>query len=156
MLDRLYLAAGGGAVPLAAVATLALEPAPSTLRRFDAGPSAIVTAYTVSGANTDRITEVASAVAGSGASAVTLINTMLGMQIDPVTRRPSLGNGGGGLSGPPIHAIAVPSTKKAELRPLKAHSARRVGDAPAPALWNTTLPEKGPLSHGPKGLEPLD
>jgi dihydroorotate dehydrogenase (NAD+) catalytic subunit len=38
---------------------------------------------------------------------VTLINTMLGMQIDPVTRRPSLGNGGGGLSGPPIHAIAV-------------------------------------------------
>ncbi|MEY4161518.1 MAG: dihydroorotate dehydrogenase [Actinomycetota bacterium] len=58
-------------------------------------------------ANTDRITEVASAVAGSGASAVTLINTMLGMQIDPVTRRPSLGNGGGGLSGPPIHAIAV-------------------------------------------------
>jgi Skp family chaperone for outer membrane proteins len=56
----------------------------------------------------------------------------------------------------PIHAIAVPSTKKAELRPLKAHSARRVGDAPAPAPWNTTLPEKGPLSHGPKGLEPLD
>ena len=50
----------------------------------------------------------------------------------------------------PIHAIAVPSTKKAELRPLKAHSARRVGDAPAPAPWNTTLPEKGPLSHGPK------
>jgi multidrug efflux pump subunit AcrB len=57
VLDRLYLSAGGGAVPLSAVAQLALEPAPSTLRRFDAGPSAIVTAYTVSGANTDQITK---------------------------------------------------------------------------------------------------
>lgn len=58
-------------------------------------------------ANTDRIVEVAGAVAGAGAAAVTLINTMLGMQFDTVTRRPSLGNGGGGLSGPPIHPVAV-------------------------------------------------
>lgn len=58
-------------------------------------------------ANTDRIVEVARAVSSAGASAVTLINTMLGMQIDTRTRRPSLGNGGGGLSGPPIHPVAV-------------------------------------------------
>ncbi|MFN5650212.1 MAG: dihydroorotate dehydrogenase, partial [Actinomycetes bacterium] len=58
-------------------------------------------------ANTDRIVDVAGAVMSAGASAVTLINTLLGMQIDTVTRRPSLGNGGGGLSGPPVHPVAV-------------------------------------------------
>lgn len=57
-------------------------------------------------ANTDRIVEIAGAVADAGASAVTLINTMLGMQITP-TGAPSLGNGGGGVSGPAIHPIAV-------------------------------------------------
>lgn len=58
-------------------------------------------------ANTDRIVDVAGAVAESGARAVTLINTMLGMQIDVSTARPTLGNGGGGLSGAAIHPIAV-------------------------------------------------
>ena len=58
-------------------------------------------------ANTDRLVEVASAVSAAGARAVTLINTMLGMQISPDTGRYSLGNGGGGLSGPPIHPVAV-------------------------------------------------
>ena len=58
-------------------------------------------------ANTDRIVDVARAVSTSGAQAVTLINTMLGMQVDVDTRRPTLGNGGGGLSGSSIHPIAV-------------------------------------------------
>jgi dihydroorotate dehydrogenase (NAD+) catalytic subunit len=58
-------------------------------------------------ANTDRIVEIAAAVAGAGAEAVTLINTMLGMVFDPVTLRPVLGNGGGGVSGRAIHPIAV-------------------------------------------------
>ncbi len=57
--------------------------------------------------NTDRIVEVAAAVAGAGAEAVTLVNTLLGLVIDPDTRRPVLGNGGGGVSGPAIHPIAV-------------------------------------------------
>ena len=43
----------------------------------------------------------------AGAEAVTLVNTMLGMVIDPSTRRPALGAGGGGLSGRAIHPIAV-------------------------------------------------
>lgn len=59
--------------------------------------------------NTDRIVEVASTVTDAGASALVLVNTVLGMQIDIGTGRPSLGNGGGGLSGPPIHAVAVRS-----------------------------------------------
>jgi dihydroorotate dehydrogenase (NAD+) catalytic subunit len=57
-------------------------------------------------ANTDRIVEIAGAVSGAGASAVTLINTMLGMQINADGSK-SLGNGGGGVSGPAIHPIAV-------------------------------------------------
>ena len=58
-------------------------------------------------ANTDRVVAVAQATSGAGAAAVTLINTMLGLQIDTASARPVLGNGGGGLSGPPIHAVAV-------------------------------------------------
>jgi dihydroorotate dehydrogenase (NAD+) catalytic subunit len=57
--------------------------------------------------NTDRLVEVAGAVADAGASAVTLINTVLGMVIDEGTRRPALGNGGGGVSGRAIHPMAV-------------------------------------------------
>lgn len=58
-------------------------------------------------ANTDRTVEVAAAAAAAGAEAVTLINTLLGMAIDPVTRRARLGAGGGGLSGPAVHPVAV-------------------------------------------------
>jgi dihydroorotate dehydrogenase (NAD+) catalytic subunit len=58
-------------------------------------------------ANTDRIVEVAGAVREAGADAVTCINTMLGMAYDRATGRPALGAGGGGLSGPAIHPIAV-------------------------------------------------
>lgn len=58
-------------------------------------------------ANTDRIVDVASAVRDAGAEAVTLINTMLGLVIDPDTLRPALGNGGGGVSGRAIHPVAV-------------------------------------------------
>jgi len=58
-------------------------------------------------ANTDRIVEVAAAAQRGGAEAVTLINTLLGMVIDPVTREAVLGAGGGGYSGVPIHPVAV-------------------------------------------------
>jgi dihydroorotate dehydrogenase (NAD+) catalytic subunit len=57
--------------------------------------------------NTDRLVDVAEAVCAAGAEAVTLVNTVLGMAIDPVTGAPRLGNGGGGLSGPAIHPVAV-------------------------------------------------
>ncbi|MGZ4767283.1 MAG: dihydroorotate dehydrogenase [Ilumatobacteraceae bacterium] len=58
-------------------------------------------------ANTDRVVDVAGSVRDAGAEAVTLINTLLGMVIDPQSRRPVLGAGGGGYSGPPIHPVAV-------------------------------------------------
>ena len=58
-------------------------------------------------ANTDKVADIAGRVHEAGADAVTLINTMLGLMIDTATRRPVLGNGGGGLSGRAIHPIAV-------------------------------------------------
>lgn len=69
--------------------------------------SAAVPVWAKLSANTDRLVEVATTVTDAGADALTLVNTMLGMQIDTTTGRPTLGNGGGGLSGPAIHPIAV-------------------------------------------------
>ena len=57
--------------------------------------------------NVTDITEIAGAALDAGAEAVTLVNTVMGMAIDPSTRRPRLGAGGGGLSGPAIHPVAV-------------------------------------------------
>ena len=54
----------------------------------------------------DLVPIVDAAMAG-GAEAVTLVNTVMGMAIDPVTATYRLGNGGGGLSGPAIHPVAV-------------------------------------------------
>jgi dihydroorotate dehydrogenase (NAD+) catalytic subunit len=58
---------------------------------------------------TGNLVEVAEAVAGAGAAAVTLVNTLLGMVIDLESRSYALGSGagGGGLSGPAIHPVAV-------------------------------------------------
>jgi dihydroorotate dehydrogenase (NAD+) catalytic subunit len=53
------------------------------------------------------LVDVAAAAAEAGAEAVTLVNTYFGMAIDPATRRPRLGGGAGGVSGPAIHPLAV-------------------------------------------------
>jgi dihydroorotate dehydrogenase (NAD+) catalytic subunit len=59
--------------------------------------------------NVGHLGEIAAAAHGAGAEAVTLVNTVMGLAIDPETRRFRLGSGarGGGLSGPAIHPIAV-------------------------------------------------
>jgi dihydroorotate dehydrogenase (NAD+) catalytic subunit len=57
--------------------------------------------------NTGDLVPIVDAAVRGGADAVTLINTVLGMAIDPATRTYRLGNGGGGLSGPAIHPVAV-------------------------------------------------
>jgi dihydroorotate dehydrogenase (NAD+) catalytic subunit len=53
------------------------------------------------------ICEIAGAALGAGAAGITLVNTLPAMVIDPATRRPVLGGGGGGLSGPALHPVAV-------------------------------------------------
>ena len=50
---------------------------------------------------------VAVAAESAGADAVSLVNTLKGMALDPRTRRPWLGGGTGGVSGPAIRAVAL-------------------------------------------------
>jgi dihydroorotate dehydrogenase (NAD+) catalytic subunit len=57
--------------------------------------------------NVADIAEIAVAAEESGADALSLINTLLGMAIDIETRRPVLANNTGGLSGPAIKPVAV-------------------------------------------------
>lgn len=57
--------------------------------------------------NVTDVTEIARAVEGAGADAVSLINTLRGMVIDVKTRRPILKMNTGGLSGPAVLPVAV-------------------------------------------------
>ncbi len=57
--------------------------------------------------NVTDIVSIARACQEAGADGLSLINTLLGMRIDPRTRRPVLANETGGLSGPAILPVAV-------------------------------------------------
>ena len=57
--------------------------------------------------NVTDIASIAKAVENSGADAISLINTLLGMRIDTLTRKPILNNNVGGLSGPAVFPVAV-------------------------------------------------
>ena len=57
--------------------------------------------------NVNDIVPIAGAALEAGAEAVTLVNTLMGMAIDPVTRRHRLGAGSGGLSGMAMRPVAV-------------------------------------------------
>ena len=57
--------------------------------------------------NVTDITEIAKAVEGAGADAISLINTIRGMRIDVTSRRPILKMNTGGLSGPAVLPVAV-------------------------------------------------
>jgi dihydroorotate dehydrogenase (NAD+) catalytic subunit len=57
--------------------------------------------------NVTDITEIARAVEGAGADAVSLINTITGMAVDIHSRRPKLANITGGLSGPAVKPVAL-------------------------------------------------
>jgi dihydroorotate dehydrogenase (NAD+) catalytic subunit len=57
--------------------------------------------------NVTDLPALVGAAVHAGAAAVTLINTVMGLALDPHTGQAVLGAGGGGLSGPAIHPIAV-------------------------------------------------
>jgi dihydroorotate dehydrogenase (NAD+) catalytic subunit len=59
--------------------------------------------------NAPDLVAIADAAVRGGAEAVTLVNTLFGMAVDPATRRYRLGSGprGGGLSGAAVHPVAV-------------------------------------------------
>ena len=57
--------------------------------------------------NVTDLIPIAGAALEAGAEGLTLVNTLMGLAIDPATGRARLGGGGGGLSGPALHAVAV-------------------------------------------------
>lgn len=57
--------------------------------------------------NVTSIPQMARAAENAGADALSLVNTFVGMSIDPETRRPRVASLTGGLSGPAIKPIAV-------------------------------------------------
>jgi dihydroorotate dehydrogenase (NAD+) catalytic subunit len=57
--------------------------------------------------NATDVPAVARAAEQAGASAVSLINTLRGMALDPDTGLPWLGGGTGGVSGPAVRAVAL-------------------------------------------------
>jgi dihydroorotate dehydrogenase (NAD+) catalytic subunit len=57
--------------------------------------------------NVTDIAEIARSAEAAGADALVVANTLLGMAIDPETRKPKLGNIMGGLSGPAVRPVIV-------------------------------------------------
>ena len=57
--------------------------------------------------NVTSISEMAKAVEGAGADAVSLINTLVGMRIDIATAKPVLATGSGGYSGKGVFPVAL-------------------------------------------------
>lgn len=90
--------------------------------------------------NVTDLVPIAVAARDAGAEAVTLVNTVLGMAIDPETGRYRLGSGerGGGLSGPAIHPVAVRAV----------HDVHR-------ALPELPIVGVGGIAHGPDAAELL-
>jgi dihydroorotate dehydrogenase (NAD+) catalytic subunit len=79
------------------------------------------------------VVSIAEAVVDAGADGVTLINTLLGMAIDPDTGRPEVWNTYGGLSGPAIRPVAVRNVHQVhqalpQVPILGCGGARTVGD----------------------------
>ena len=57
--------------------------------------------------NVTDVVQLAKAVEEGGADGITMINTLLGMRLDPKTGRPVIANITGGLSGPAIKPVAL-------------------------------------------------
>ena len=57
--------------------------------------------------NVTDISPIARAAQDAGADALSLINTLYGLAVDPATRKPLLSNVTGGLSGPAIKPVAL-------------------------------------------------
>ncbi|MDA8039742.1 MAG: dihydroorotate dehydrogenase [Actinomycetota bacterium] len=115
------LVASGGAVPFVAVeVNVSCPNLEDRSRIFAHSPEATAAAVAAVGEaglpvplwaklspNTADLVEVAGAALDAGAEGLTLVNTLLGYFVDLATRRPVLGAGGGGLSGPALHPVAL-------------------------------------------------
>jgi len=57
--------------------------------------------------NVTNIVDIAKAVEAGGADGLTMINTLIGMRLNPITGKPIIANGTGGLSGPAVKPVAI-------------------------------------------------
>jgi dihydroorotate dehydrogenase (NAD+) catalytic subunit len=83
--------------------------ATATAEAVDAAGAAALPRWVKLSPNVADVVEIAGAALAAGADALVLVNTVLGMAIDPARRTFRLGSGpgGGGLSGPAIRPVAV-------------------------------------------------
>lgn len=79
-----------------------LEPLVAAIRKITRRPVIVKLSP-----NVGRIQPIAQAAEQAGADALSLVNTFVSLAIDARTRRPRLGAGFGGLSGPAIKPIAL-------------------------------------------------
>jgi dihydroorotate dehydrogenase (NAD+) catalytic subunit len=79
----------------------------ATAEIVEAAKAADVPRWAKLSPNTPQLLEVARAAIEAGAEALVLVNTILGLVIDIEARRPTLGNVGGGVSGPGILPVAL-------------------------------------------------
>lgn len=79
----------------------------ATAEAVEAAAAAGVPRWAKLSPNVANLCEIAGAALGAGAEALTLTNTLLGMAVDVERRCPVLRAGGGGLSGPAVHPVAV-------------------------------------------------
>lgn len=64
--------------------------------------------------NAPDLLPIIRAAESAGADGLTLVNTLPGLVLDPATRRPVLGAGAGGMSGPALRAVGVHAVWKAK------------------------------------------
>ncbi|MEU5220951.1 dihydroorotate dehydrogenase [Streptomyces sp. NPDC020807] len=87
------------------------------------------------------IVDVAAACVAAGADGLSMINTLLGMRIDPATLRPALAGVTGGLSGPAVRPVAVRCV-------YQVYAAMRRGD-----VRNVPIIGMGGITSGADALE---
>ena len=74
--------------------------------------------------NASDVAAVAAAAESAGASALSLINTIRGMALDPLSGQPWLGGVTGGVSGPAVRAVAL----------AQVHAVRQAVEVPIVAM----------------------
>lgn len=119
--------------PNVAAGGLAFGTDPELVQDLVAQVVAVVTkpVYVKLTPNVTDITVIAQAAVAGGASGLTMINTLTGLQLDLTTRQPTLSNGTGGLSGAAIHPLAV----------RMVHQVRAVTDVPIIGVGGVMRPE---------------
>ena len=92
------------------------------------------------------IGETARAVVAAGADGLSLVNTIRGLALDPVTLQPKLGRGSGGYSGPALRPIALACVAAAAARRRCADRRHGRGRARDSTRSSCSRPERV-LSH---------